>query len=267
MSMNPRLLRPLATGFNPKSIAGLQVWLDSQDAATLYQNSDGTTPASAVSDPVGYWADKSGNGRHATQDVANNRPVLSVIDNRTRLSFDGSNDLLQEFSMPAIGTGELSVFFVAATSNTTGFRTAMQVGRGADSTVTPIATQGLLVSQDGANNDGTPQIGRLGGDFLVASAPAFSSSLKVFTGVRSSSTVFSAWIDGVTTTPATGNPSAMDIVIPGYQIGAARFGPPAGNYQFWSGAICEVLIFSSALSAAQRSVVQRFLARKWGITL
>ncbi len=44
-------------------ITGLALWLDASDAATLFQASDGTTPATANDDPVGYWGDKSGNGR------------------------------------------------------------------------------------------------------------------------------------------------------------------------------------------------------------
>lgn len=51
------------------------VWYDPSDLSTMFQNSDGTT-AVAVGDPVGYIADKSGNGFHATQATAAARPVL-----------------------------------------------------------------------------------------------------------------------------------------------------------------------------------------------
>jgi hypothetical protein len=32
MPMNPRLLRPRASGFDPRSISGLALWLDAADA-------------------------------------------------------------------------------------------------------------------------------------------------------------------------------------------------------------------------------------------
>ena len=54
-------------GFNPLSLFANSeqgAWYDPSDLSTLFQNSDGTT-AVAVGDPVGYIADKSGNGSHA----------------------------------------------------------------------------------------------------------------------------------------------------------------------------------------------------------
>ncbi len=33
--------------FSPSSISGLALWLDASDATTLFQASDGTTPATA----------------------------------------------------------------------------------------------------------------------------------------------------------------------------------------------------------------------------
>ena len=38
MPMSPRLLRPRATGFNPKSIAGLAFWIDAGSTASLTFN-------------------------------------------------------------------------------------------------------------------------------------------------------------------------------------------------------------------------------------
>ena len=264
--MNARLLRPLASGFDPRRIAALAVWLDSADLATLFQNDNGTTPASAASDPVGYWGDKSGNGRHATQGTANNRPTVSVSGNAARISFDGSNDVMQNFSLPAVGAGNFSMFLVCATNNTSNFRSPIQIGRGANSAAAPTTGQSLLISQDGTNNDGTPVVGRIGGNFLDATAPAFTSALKVFTCIRSSSTVFSAWIDGTATTPATGDPTLMNISLTGFQLGAATV-VNLGTIQYWNGLIAELLIYNAALTNEHRVLVDRYLARKWGASL
>lgn len=77
MGLSPRTLRP-ANNFTPRSITGLALWLDASDASTLFQNSDGTVPATATSDPVGYWGDKSGNARHAVQSSTSIRPAISA---------------------------------------------------------------------------------------------------------------------------------------------------------------------------------------------
>jgi hypothetical protein len=97
MAMNPKLLRPRATGFDPRSISGCICNIDASVLSSLYQNSDGTTAASATNDPVGYMTDLSGSGSHAKQTVATgSRPFLKLNNQNGRpgLLFDGSNDFL-----------------------------------------------------------------------------------------------------------------------------------------------------------------------------
>ena len=50
-------------------------WFDPSDISTLFQDSAGTTPVTAVEQPVGKILDKSGNLAHATQATAGNRPT------------------------------------------------------------------------------------------------------------------------------------------------------------------------------------------------
>lgn len=81
--------------FNPKAIPGCICNLDASVLSSLFQNSDGTTPATATDNPVGYWADLSGLGNHARQTVATgSRPFLKLNNQNGRpgLLFDGSND-------------------------------------------------------------------------------------------------------------------------------------------------------------------------------
>jgi hypothetical protein len=53
-------------------------WWDPSDMSTLFQDSAGTTPVTAVEQPVGRMLDKSGRGNHAFQSTAASRPVLSA---------------------------------------------------------------------------------------------------------------------------------------------------------------------------------------------
>lgn len=52
-------------------------WYDLSDISTLFQDSAGTVPVTAVEQPVGRMLDKSGRGNHATQATTTKRPVLS----------------------------------------------------------------------------------------------------------------------------------------------------------------------------------------------
>lgn len=85
--------------FSPDSLfaAGEQgVWFDPSDFSTLFQDAAGTTPVTAVDQPVGKILDKSGRGNHATQATNTDyRPVLKQDENGCYyLLFDGSNDYL-----------------------------------------------------------------------------------------------------------------------------------------------------------------------------
>jgi len=65
--------------FSPDSLfsAGEQgAWYDPSDLTTLFQDSAGGTPVTAVEQPVGRMLDKSGRGNHATQSTSTSRPVL-----------------------------------------------------------------------------------------------------------------------------------------------------------------------------------------------
>lgn len=95
----------------PRTFSGLAVWFDGADLSTLRQNSNATTAATLNSDPVGYWADKSGNGRNATQATAGNRAALK---NGTRnldpaVYFNGSQWLSVTTPGVDFGTGDFTI--------------------------------------------------------------------------------------------------------------------------------------------------------------
>lgn len=54
------------------------LWLDPSDITMMFQDAAGTTPVTAVEQPVGLIRDKSGRGNHAFQSNLANRPTLSA---------------------------------------------------------------------------------------------------------------------------------------------------------------------------------------------
>lgn len=76
-----------STAFTPAALfaAGEQgVWYDPSDFSTMFQDSAGTTPVTAVEQPVGKILDKSGRGNHASQSTSGSQPVLSARVNLLR---------------------------------------------------------------------------------------------------------------------------------------------------------------------------------------
>lgn len=105
------LTQPLG-GFSPASLfsAGEQgVWYDPSDSTTLFQDTAGTIPVTAVGQSVARINDKSGRGNHATQATAAARPTYQVdASGRPFLLFDGVDDGLATSSI-TFGTNSAQI--------------------------------------------------------------------------------------------------------------------------------------------------------------
>jgi len=98
----------------PRSLfsAGEQgIWLDPSDFSTMFQDAAGTTPVTAVGQPVGLIRDKSGRGNHSSQSTAASRPTLQQDSNGLYyLSFDGTDDGMATPSINFTGTNKMTVW-------------------------------------------------------------------------------------------------------------------------------------------------------------
>lgn len=117
MAMNNRLLRPLASGFDPRRIANCTSWFDAGRSLVL-DTTGGTTTAST-------WPNLVSGGANFVQSVKNDQPSVSTLGGRTALVFSASGTL--GMNGPSIAdagntsTNTLLMFFViqyTGTSNT-----------------------------------------------------------------------------------------------------------------------------------------------------
>lgn len=231
MAMNPQLLRPRASGFDPRRISGLALWLDAAD----YNASTGT------------WSDKSGNGRDFAQTIAANRPIVSAVtqNGRAILEFDGSNDQLQN------GTNFLQI------SNCTLFGAYRRLG-GAFGGIISSATAAdrspaLLIE----NNVGAVR----GHANFSAAGAGVVNAFCIFTGsVNAGATT--AFVNGAQVDSDAAS-NTLDTAGTTTSIGTYR--QNAANYI--NGYIGEIVVYSRVLSANERIRIERYLGRKWGITV
>ena len=117
-------IRKAIAVFSPASLfaAGEQgVWYDPSDLTTLFQDSAGTTPVTAVEQPVGKMLDKSGRGNHATQTTSTKRPVLSA-----RYNLLLATDTLSTQSVITSATSYVLSFSGAGTVTLTGTATGVK---------------------------------------------------------------------------------------------------------------------------------------------
>lgn len=167
-------------------------------AATLFQDSAGTSAVTAVEQPVGRALDQSGNARHALQATSTARPLLTARKNlgiRTNTFFNSANS----YTPGAYGT------LARITKTTSGVSYAQSETQStfvADTTI----TVSMRVKWDGhnipdfsieynnANNFGTPFVARWNvtsaGVSLVAQSACTASTVAEADGVYRLSATF-----------------------------------------------------------------------------
>jgi hypothetical protein len=111
--------------------ANLRVWYDAEDAATLFQDSAGTTPVTAAGQSVGRWADKSGNSNHATQ-ASSNKPIYQETTGIGRVQFTkASNHCLFTSAIDFTGSDECTIFALVYKASGVGTSVAAELSANA----------------------------------------------------------------------------------------------------------------------------------------
>jgi hypothetical protein len=253
MPMNPRLLRPTApSGFDPRRIAGLALWLDAADFSTLGNTSGGPGGVSNNS-PVKYWGDKSGNGRNATSSGADSvvpTYLSSGVNGAPSLSFDGNDVLDGTWSLTL--TSE-TVFFVGTMR--TGTESGGRIWTQSDVDQDSVTAGGYIpMLRDSANNG----IASFSATFRAASSVSLNTPL-VFISRHTGSQVQNS----VNNQSAQTSNFTLNKTFTRYRMGA-RFTDSIARLD---GNIAEVLVFSRNVSDSERDTVARYLGRKWGVTV
>jgi len=256
--MSPKLLRPRASGFNPRSISGLGAWFDASDSATMF---DSNTGGSLITNNtgVGRWEDKSGNGLHATQSTSANRPVYktSMINGLASLDFDGSNDNLLAPDSALLRTDSgISVFVVAQVTET--------------GTNKPLAAkwsaagpEWLLIARDFSSPNRANAAVRNAANTanLVtgqAAAGYNNGTTRLFAFHHNPSGDIELRVNGVLENSATSGASRNGTT----QMAIGSYTDGGGT--FIKAVIGEVLVYGAVLPIAQRIAVERYLRGKWG---
>ena len=253
--MSPRLLRPRATGFNPKSISGLIGWWDFSDASTLGPTSSGTGTVSN-NGPIKYAADKSGASAAMIQTGADSVSPTYLAAAQNGLSvagFDGGDRLLSTFTRTYTEQTVFAVARMASTMASVG-RLFTQSDAGND-----FSTSGLYIPlvRDGTNqalastgNDTTSRaiVAITYDTWFVACSRHTGSQIQNRIN-NGSSAVYSHTLNKEFTRSSIG-----DSLNSGF--GAT-----------WRDRVAEVLVFSRSLTDSEMNAVARWLGKKWNITV
>jgi len=239
MAMNPRLLKPTPSGFDPRRIAGLLLWSDASDQSRAFSDDAATTLAG---NDVGVAVLKSKVGPDLLQTVEANRPTYKtgLRANKAGLRYDGVNDSM-EFSTAITQVVGQHIFAAVNTASIgTGFRVFLERSAATGSLA-------LYIGGGGANYRPYVQWG----------------------GIRASSAVD---VRGPAVVRWHYNTSLTELQVNG---GATQSGDPGSVLTTWTGVnnstlqqsaldLYELLIYSS-LTAAQIAVVNQYLMKRWSI--
>lgn len=236
-----KLLPSFSTTFTPKSLTGLQLWLDAADSSTI----TGTSTVTA-------WADKSGNGY--TMNTLTGAPIgYSQASPTTGTPINGLNTV--KF-VPGAGLKQSTTL--------DGVKNLYWVGR--------IDTTGVveggsncffLLGHDGGLYDWHADFP--GGYYINSSAQLGirnATPVSQYGGGAAAAvnTTFSSLLF-----PASGS---VSLVSAAGITGTTRYQGicyDRNTHCGWSGDLAEVIVFNTALTTSQRQQVEGYLAWKWGL--
>jgi hypothetical protein len=185
----------------------------------------------AASQPVTQWNDLSGNNKHAVQATVANQPVFQ----NGGVYFDGTNDYLS-FSAASAKT-----IIMAIKITKTGWSSIISQGYALDYAIRT-SSSGSTFPAVGNTND--------------------------YAGSAGGTNIF---IDGTQkTTYTTGNRfigSFYQLTGDSRTMGALGAGYVADNIRFLGGEVYEIIGYDKVLTSKERKQVEKYLGRKWGVTI
>jgi hypothetical protein len=240
-----RRLNSLSGGtlFTPASLASLALWLD--PTFGLYQETTGasaTTPAVADGDPVGTW--KARTGQYVTAPSASARPLLKIVNGRSFVRFDGSDD---ELGIPASVVSGLTAAEVTAVMRsvpTSGQVAGWTFGSGGTGDWHPFA--------DGTQYDSFGSTTRRG----PMTTSVTQGNLHVW-GVSSAAGAWSARVNG-----SSVNTDGTNTV--GWHA-TPKLGKSQNSNNFGNVEHAELVLTSAVLSASDRASLLSYLQGRWGL--
>jgi hypothetical protein len=242
--MNPRLLRPTPTGFDPRRIAGLVAWYDAADASSVTLDSG----------RVSTWRDKSSSARNATNSTSGSTQpeyVLAGQNGKNVLRFvaaDATALTLSGFTLIDTFTSFTVLFRSATGANAAGLNGTAQ-GAGGDRYPFMIIDQFSIITHRSNSTAATSVLsGNPTGGLLFTVRRTFSTELLMR---RNGGTQTNTLTTGGNVTTAAANT---------YN----RIGSAASAV---SQDLAEILHYSESLSLTQIAAVERYLAGKWGLTI
>ena len=230
-------MTPFYTGFTPRQISGLALWLDAADSSTI----TGTSP-------VTQWRDKSVNNYSMTYTGSPTYRTTAALNNLGCITFNGTssfNSGTDTMYWSAFSISQPFTVFAVCTkrlSSNTNFSFVLE----------PSTPSGSVILYGGLQLK-----------MYAGSADQYTNPILAF--VANSTQIYSAVFNGASSLLAYGG-NATSSLNPGTASWPGLYLGRDWGGVYDSGDYGEILFYNSALSTTQRQQVESYLAQKWGLT-
>lgn len=235
---------------DPLLLTGCQLWLDAADASTLYDAASGGSLV-AADGGVARWQDKSGNGRHATQSTSGNRPLrkTSILGGKDVVSFDGTNDIMQlPTSFRWYPTGTMFAVLANASAGSGPWYAANNTDEPEIRLFRDTSSGRWYFNENYQLDNVAGHYNAIGSGSIRTIVLSGTSYKSYSNGTLKNSTTLGLAVSA--------NNPASHHSIGGYSL----------NNTFCTIQLAELIFFDSALSDANRILIESYLITKWGIT-
>lgn len=221
--------------YTPANIAGCVLWLDASDTSTQ-----------TIATGVSQWNDKCSTN-NVTQPTGAKQPTQGTVNGRTALVFDGTQQWMTKAAstLPVGVSPDFTVFIVA--------------GYAADATNRVMLKWGVDAGEaqvDLGQSDNTTAYFYDGSVSWTSAILGYSTAHLLEWQSAAGSVML--WQDGTAETP-TGGSTPTIAAAPPIFVGSFN-----GSQQFWKTTIEEIIVYNSAISAADRQTIEGYLCWKWG---
>lgn len=251
-------MRPRASGgFSPRDVSGLILWLDANDTATLGSVSSGPGGI-ANNGPLKYWGDKSASGYNATNTGADSvcpTFLQSSQNGRPAISFDGGDRV--DGSWPVTLTAETVIVVGLLSGGGAGARFFTQSDASADFSTTGHYIPILDRTSLGDPSQIRPWASYASSGFRAAISDN-QNTMLIMASRHSGSQISNSTNNGTASTFS----HTLNKTFTRYRIGQDFSGTGV-----FAGRICEVLVYSRAVTDSELASLTSHLGSKWGITV
>ena len=219
---------PSITGFDPRNVPGMALWLDAADASTISFSSGSN---------VSQWRDKSGNANNAT--VSSNA-FATWTSATSGLQFNNSFYTTPYTADPPSETAFL-VFRYTGTNNS-------------DMIMVGAYTRGREIA---VYNGDYVTVGLINAGVAWLPRASFTPQAIQLITTQSSSSATSVSVNGGTATTGVG--------VTFTSANVTTLGRENGTGGGYVGLLYELILFSNILTTSQRQQIEGYLAHKWGL--